>query len=48
MNEKQFLKNVNKLIEMILKNAGQSFGLDFGLINDMGIEVSKRLKEMRE
>lgn len=48
MNEKQFLKNVNKLIEMILKNAGQSFGLDFSLINDMGIEVSKRLKEMGE
>lgn len=48
MKEKEFLENVNKLIEMILKNAGQSFGLDFGIINDMGIEVSKRLKEMGE
>ena len=45
MNEKEFLQNVEKLIEMILKNAGHSFGLDFGLINDMGIEVQKRLKE---
>lgn len=48
MEEKEFLQNVNKLIEMILKNAGQSFGLDFGLINDMGIEVHKRLKKFEE
>lgn len=48
MAEKEFLQNVNKLIEMILKNAGQSFGLDFGLINDMGIEVSERLKKLGE
>lgn len=48
MNEKEFLHNVDKLIEMILKNAGQSFGLDFALINDMGMEVSKRLKQLGE
>ena len=29
MVEKEFLQNVNKLIEMILKNAGHSFCLDF-------------------
>lgn len=48
MKEKEFLQNVNKLIEMILKNAGQSFGLDFGLINDMGFEVSERLEKLKE
>lgn len=48
MAEKEFLQNVNKLIEMILKNAGHSFGLDFGLINNMGIEVNKRLKKLEE
>lgn len=48
MAEKEFLQNVNKLIEMILKNAGQSFGLDFCLINDMDIEVSERLKKLGE
>ena len=48
MKEKEFLQNVNKLIEMILKNAGHSFGLDFGLINEMGIEVKKRLEIVKE
>lgn len=48
MEEKEFLRNVNKLIKMLLKNAGHSFGLDFGLINDMGIEVEKRLKKLEE
>ena len=42
MDEKQFIKNVASLGEMVLKNAAHSFGLDFGLINETMIEIEKR------
>lgn len=48
MTEKEFLENMDKIIEMLLKNAGHSFGLDFKVINDTAIEVSKRLKALKE
>ena len=48
MSEKEFLENMDKIIEMLLKNAGHSFGLDFKIINDTAIEVSKRLKVLKE
>lgn len=48
MTDEQFLKNVDKIIEMLLKNAGHSFGLDFKIINDTDIELHKRLKALKE
>ena len=44
MTEIQFLENVDKIIEMLLKNAKHSFGLNFKIINDTDIELHKRLK----
>lgn len=48
MNEKEFLQNVNAIIEMLLKNAAHSFGINFMLVNDTAIEVKKRLLELEE
>lgn len=48
MNEKEFLRNVNAIIEMLLKNAAHSFGINFMLVNDTAIEVKKRLLELED
>lgn len=48
MTEKEFLENIDKIIEMLLKNAGHSFGLNFKIINDTDIELHKRLKALKE
>ena len=45
MNNKQFLENVQAIIQMLLKNAPHSFGIDFALVNDTDIECEKRLKK---
>ena len=47
MKDKIFLENVDKIIEMVLKNAAHSFELDFAIINDTAIECRKRLKELK-
>lgn len=47
MEDKKFLQNVKKIIEMVLKNAGGMFGVDFMVINNTAIEVDKRLKEIK-
>lgn len=47
MEDKEFLQNVKKIIEMVLKNAGGMFGVDFMVINNTAIEVDKRLKEIK-
>lgn len=48
MEEKEFLKNVDSIIEMLLKNAGHCFGIDFMVVNETAMEVSKRLRELKE
>ena len=48
MDNKEFLKNVKAIIEMLLKNAGHSFGIDFALVNNTAIECEKRLKNEGE
>ncbi|MBO4556007.1 MAG: hypothetical protein J5706_04540 [Elusimicrobiales bacterium] len=48
MNEKEFLDNVDKIIEMLLKNAGHSFGIDFKIVNDTDIELQKRRKALKQ
>ena len=48
MNEKEFLQNVNLIIEMLLRNAAHSFGINFMLVNDTAIEVKKRLLELED
>lgn len=48
MDDKEFLKNVDDIIEMLLKNAAHSFGIDFAVVNDTAIEVSKRRKELED
>lgn len=48
MNDKEFLQNVTKLVDMLLKNAAHSFGLDFMVINDTAIEAKKRLQKLGE
>lgn len=47
MEDKELLQNVKKIIEMVLKNAGGMFGVDFMVLNNTAIEVDKRLKEMK-
>lgn len=42
MTDKQFLMNFAAICEMLLKNAGSAFGLDFAVINDTMIELDKR------
>ena len=48
MNEKEFLDNVDKIIEMLLKNAGHSSGIDFKIVNDTDIELQKRRKALKQ
>lgn len=48
MNEKEFLDNVDKIIEMLLKNARHSFGIDFKVVNDTDIELQKRRKALKQ
>lgn len=48
MTPEQYEKNVALIIDMLLKNAAHSFGLDFMLINETAIENSKRLKAYEE
>lgn len=48
MKPEQYEKNVALIIEMLLKNAAHSFGLDFMLINKTAVENSKRLKAYKE
>lgn len=48
MKPEQYEKNVELIIEMLLKNAAHSFGLDFMLINETAVENSKRLKAYKE
>lgn len=47
MEDKEFIQNVKKIIEMVLKNAGGMFGVDFMVINNTAIEADKRLKEIK-
>ena len=47
MEDKELLQNVNKIIEMVLKNTGGMFGVDFMVLNNTAIEVDKRLKEIK-
>lgn len=46
MNEKEFLKNVDACLEMLLKNVAHSFGIDFAVLNETLLEVEKRLKSL--
>lgn len=48
MDEKEYLENVDQIIEMLLKNAAHSFGIDFALVNDTAIETTQRLKKLEE
>lgn len=45
LDEKTYLKHVNRIIEDLLKNAAHSFGLDFAVINEAAIETERRLIE---
>lgn len=47
MEEKEFLQNVNSIIKILLKNAGQCFGINFMVVNETAIEVDKRIKELK-
>lgn len=48
MTPKEYEKNVYRIIDMLLKNAAHSFGLDFMLINETAMENSRRRKELEE
>lgn len=42
MNDKEFYKGVARICEDLLKNAGHSFGIDFGILNNTMLELDKR------
>lgn len=46
MDESEYLQNVHRIIDDLLKNAAHSFGLDFRIINETAIETTKRLRRM--
>lgn len=47
MTDLELLENMEKIIEMLCKNAGKAFGIDFAILNDTGVEVHRRLIEER-
>lgn len=47
MSDIELLENMEKIIEMLCKNAAKSFGIDFAILNDTGVEVHRRLIELR-
>lgn len=47
MSDAEFYEGLEKLSEMLLKNAKHCYGLDFAVINDIGIEIARR-KEMNK
>ena len=48
MDEMTYLLNVRRLIDDLLKNAAHSFGLDFRIIDETGIETNKRIQELND
>lgn len=46
MKEEEFLKNVLAIIDMMMKNAAHSFGVDFMILNNTAVEADKRLKKI--
>lgn len=46
MDDRTFLKNCARICDDLLKNAGQLADLDFGILNETCIEISKRGKEL--
>lgn len=47
MTDKEYAENVRKLLDEVLPQVG-GLAIDIGLINELGIETNKRLKEGEE
>lgn len=47
MTDYEYAKKVRKLLDEVLTQIGR-LSIDIGLINDIGIETNKRLKEEAE
>ena len=48
MEDAQYLRNVEAIGEMVLKNAAHSYGLDFHIINETLFETTRRIKATTE
>jgi hypothetical protein len=48
MTDNEYYKNVDSIIEMILRNAAKSSGLDIKLINETAVETTKRIKGLEK
>ena len=48
MDEITYFLNVSRIIDDLLKNASHSFGLDFRIINETGIETNRRIQTLSE
>lgn len=46
MTDIEYLKNVKKNLECLLKNASHSFGIDFMSLNNTLIETDKRINNL--
>lgn len=47
MSDKEYAKKVDELLRQMLPQVGKMC-IDIGLINDLGIETDRRLKEDKE
>lgn len=48
MTNIELLENMQKIIEMLCKNAAKASGIDFAILNDTGVEIHRRLIDLRK